>query len=128
MSFRPWLILLLLATATTMSMSMSMSESSFRFNDANFDLETLNSLGVKACINGRVGDCIDKAEELLMDSESSRRLLAGGPGYISYDALKANNVPCDKRGPSYYNCNQQGPVNPYNRGCSVISKCARYTN
>ncbi|GAA0176119.1 hypothetical protein Leryth_012719 [Lithospermum erythrorhizon] len=64
-------------------------------------------------------------EEMMMESETSRRLLAQGQNYISYDALKRNNVPCDKRGNSYYNCQAQAQSNPYKRGCSAITKCAR---
>ncbi|MQM08732.1 hypothetical protein Taro_041583 [Colocasia esculenta] len=47
--------------------------------------------------------------------------------YISYGALSANRVPCPPRsGRSYYthNCYRaRGPVNPYNRGCSAITRC-----
>ncbi|XP_047320798.1 protein RALF-like 19 [Impatiens glandulifera] len=59
----------------------------------------------------------------------SRMLAAQKPArYISYAALKKNNVPCKKRGQSYYNCNQRTKANPYTRGCSVITHCARFTD
>ncbi|KAI4314972.1 hypothetical protein L6164_027826 [Bauhinia variegata] len=49
--------------------------------------------------------------------------------YISYGALSANRIPCPPRsGRSYYthNCFQaRGPVHPYSRGCSVITRCRR---
>ncbi|GFP82597.1 protein ralf-like 34 [Phtheirospermum japonicum] len=49
--------------------------------------------------------------------------------YISYGALSANRVPCPARsGRSYYthNCfRAQGPVNPYSRGCSSVTRCRR---
>ncbi|OIV94725.1 hypothetical protein TanjilG_06188 [Lupinus angustifolius] len=49
--------------------------------------------------------------------------------YISYGALSANRVPCPPRsGRSYYthNCyNARGPVHPYSRGCSAITRCRR---
>ncbi|KAE9606781.1 hypothetical protein Lal_00025726 [Lupinus albus] len=49
--------------------------------------------------------------------------------YISYGALSANRVPCPPRsGRSYYthNCyNARGPVHPYTRGCSAITRCRR---
>ncbi len=48
-----------------------------------------------------------------------------GSTYISYGALGKNNVPCSKRGLSYYNCQPGAQANPYTRGCSVISRCAR---
>ncbi|KAL2348388.1 hypothetical protein Fmac_002388 [Flemingia macrophylla] len=49
--------------------------------------------------------------------------------YISYGALSANRIPCPPRsGRSYYthNCYKaRGPVHPYSRGCSVITRCRR---
>ncbi|GAB4846972.1 Protein RALF-like 34 [Ancistrocladus abbreviatus] len=49
--------------------------------------------------------------------------------YISYGALSANRIPCPPRsGRSYYthNCYRaRGPVRPYYRGCSAITRCRR---
>ncbi|OVA15832.1 Rapid ALkalinization Factor [Macleaya cordata] len=49
--------------------------------------------------------------------------------YISYGALSANRIPCPPRsGRSYYthNCYRaRGPVHPYSRGCSKITRCRR---
>lgn len=49
--------------------------------------------------------------------------------YISYGALSANRIPCPPRsGRSYYthNCFEaRGPVRPYTRGCSTITRCRR---
>ncbi|CAH8335919.1 unnamed protein product [Eruca vesicaria subsp. sativa] len=49
--------------------------------------------------------------------------------YISYGALSANRIPCPPRsGRSYYthNCfRARGPVHPYSRGCSSITRCRR---
>ncbi|KAJ7944430.1 Rapid ALkalinization Factor [Quillaja saponaria] len=51
------------------------------------------------------------------------------PYYISYGALSANRIPCPARsGRSYYthNCfKARGPVHPYTRGCSAITRCRR---
>nr|XP_043620109.1 rapid alkalinization factor-like [Erigeron canadensis] len=69
-----------------------------------------------------VDDTIDMREEMMMESESARRILAGR-GYISYGAMHKNNVPCNQRGQSYYDCNSRGEANPYNRGCNVITRC-----
>ncbi|KVI10470.1 rapid alkalinization factor-like [Cynara cardunculus var. scolymus] len=69
-----------------------------------------------------VGDTIDVREEMMMESESARRILAGR-GYISYSAMQKNNVPCNQRGQSYYDCNSRGRANPYSRGCNVITRC-----
>jgi len=76
---------------------------------------------------GAIGDFIGDDNEMLLDSEASRRSLARGRSYIGYDALKANQVPCGRRGHSYYNCQKRQRANPYKRGCSAITHCARYT-
>ncbi|GFS46350.1 ralf-like 19 [Actinidia rufa] len=98
-------------------LSLVVVASSFTFDDVSM-----------AAMGDQVGDWIDAEDEAMMGSESSRRVLAGQrQRYISYGALRANNVPCNKRGRSYYNCNQRGRANPYTRGCSYITHCARYT-
>ncbi|KAF7822973.1 protein RALF-like 19 [Senna tora] len=62
-----------------------------------------------------------------MENEVMRRTLAQAR-YISYDALKKNNIPCNRRGNSYYGCGTSQKANPYSRGCSVITHCARFTD
>ncbi|KAI5662541.1 hypothetical protein M9H77_21864 [Catharanthus roseus] len=81
----------------------------------------------KSCINGNVGDCIDEDEEMMMDSEITRRTLAAQKRYISYDAMKKNSIPCSKRGNSYYHCTGHQKANPYSRSCTQISRCPRNT-
>lgn len=58
-------------------------------------------------------------------TERNRRVLAGS-NHISYGALTANKVPCSNRGQSYYNCGASGKANPYQRGCSAATRCARH--
>nr|AFB73770.1 rapid alkalinization factor [Chimonanthus praecox] len=80
------------------------------------------------CAGNLRGGCLWE-EEMEMDSEISRRILAAQKKYISYEALKRDEVPCSKPGASYYNC--QAPPktnNPYSRGCTVITGCARDTH
>lgn len=72
-------------------------------------------------------DLIVDDNEFLMTSETHRRTLDGGMKYISYEALKANQIPCSKRERSYYYCHNMVKANPYSRGCSVITHCARDT-
>ncbi|KAL3849770.1 hypothetical protein ACJIZ3_011652 [Penstemon smallii] len=61
--------------------------------------------------------------DILDSSEiNSRRILATG-GYISYDALQANHVPCSQRGASYYNCQPGAEANPYTRSCTAATQC-----
>lgn len=62
--------------------------------------------------------------EMMMEPKSSRRILADA-GYISYGALRRDNTPCSLVGNSYYNCNSRQQANPYNRGCTKITYCAR---
>ncbi|KAK4259815.1 hypothetical protein QN277_006108 [Acacia crassicarpa] len=50
------------------------------------------------------------------------------PKYISYEALRANTIPCSLRGRSYYDCRRKTEVNPYRRGCSAITHCRRLTD
>ncbi|KAK1431004.1 hypothetical protein QVD17_14193 [Tagetes erecta] len=69
-----------------------------------------------------VRDTIDFDEEMMMESETARRVLAG-KRYISYNAMAKNNIPCNQRGQSYYDCNRKGQANPYTRGCNVITRC-----
>lgn len=80
-----------------------------------------------------VSNCITKGEMISTELSSSkgnskRRNLATGKRYISYDALKKNNVPCNRKGTSYYNCQSHQKTNPYKRGCSTITHCYRYTD
>lgn len=64
-------------------------------------------------------------EEDMMDSESNRRVLLMQKKYISYGTLKRDLVPCNTPGASYYNCKAPGAANTYNRGCEIITRCAR---
>lgn len=75
--------------------------------------------------HGLVADTLEMEEEMMMESESARRQLGGQGGYISYGALGRNNVPCNQRGQSYYNCRAHQRANPYQRGCTRATRCAR---
>ncbi|CAA0815986.1 Protein RALF-like 4 [Striga hermonthica] len=50
--------------------------------------------------HGLVADALDFDEEMMMESETARRQLRRGGGYISYGAMGRNNVPCNRRGRS----------------------------
>lgn len=80
--------------------------------------------------DGPLGECIGEEEEMMMESEISRRglLAQQRQNFIGYGALKKNKVPCNRRGHSYYNCGRRGKVNPYRRTCTVITQCKRFTN
>ncbi|XP_040385057.1 rapid alkalinization factor-like [Oryza brachyantha] len=88
--------------------------------------------GGRTC-RGTVGECMEHfgvdgegEEELLAAAAGGggkRRVLQGGSGYIGYDALRRDSVPCSQRGASYYNCQPGGEANPYSRGCSAITQC-----
>ncbi|KAJ7981483.1 Rapid ALkalinization Factor [Quillaja saponaria] len=76
---------------------------------------------------GLLGEC-NEEEEMAMESSSITRRVLAQNRYISYGALKGDNVPCNRRGNSYYNCQRSGRANPYQRGCSTITHCARSSN
>ncbi|EER96261.1 hypothetical protein BDA96_02G119300 [Sorghum bicolor] len=98
--------------------------------DLDLDLGSfLSSAGRREeCRGGTVGECLaEDPEPLDLDlagasADSHRRALYGG-GYISYRALQRGNVPCSRRGASYYNCRPGAQANPYHRGCSRITRC-----
>ena len=72
---------------------------------------------------GSIAECMaEDGEEFEMDTEINRRILATTK-YVSYGALQRNNVPCSRRGASYYNCQRGAQANPYSRGCSRITRC-----
>ncbi|XP_047963024.1 rapid alkalinization factor-like [Salvia hispanica] len=78
---------------------------------------------VRSGCRGTIAECLAGGDdEFDLDSESSRRILATSR-YISYEALKRNNAPCSRRGASYYNCRPGAQANPYQRGCSAITRC-----
>ncbi|KAL2485800.1 Protein RALF-like 33 [Abeliophyllum distichum] len=108
-SFRHFIISVLLVAALLIATS-----------DAGGD--EFSWMPVKPQCNGSIADCIDAEGEFDMDSEINRRILATTK-YISYGALQANNVPCSRRGASYYNCRPGAEANPYTRGCSAVTQC-----
>ena len=110
------MVYLLLALAIV-TKAYSLSEPSWALNHFNHHVSS----------GGQIRDYIGDDKEMLLDSEASRRALAQGRSYIGYGALKANAVPCGRRGQSYYNCQKRQRANPYKRGCSAITHCARYT-
>uniref|UniRef100_A0A0A8Z153 Protein RALF-like 33 n=1 Tax=Arundo donax TaxID=35708 RepID=A0A0A8Z153_ARUDO len=71
---------------------------------------------------GVVGASEDEEFGLVGGDSVARRVLQGGR-YISYGALRRDNVPCSVRGASYYNCRPGAQANPYSRGCSAITRC-----
>ncbi|KAK8639570.1 hypothetical protein V6N13_137945 [Hibiscus sabdariffa] len=81
----------------------------------------LSWVSTEAGCQGLVAECTAN-DELDVDSEISRRVLQTTQ-YISYGALQRDTVPCSRRGASYYNCQPGAEANPYNRGCSAITRC-----
>ncbi|CAM0880686.1 unnamed protein product [Alopecurus aequalis] len=84
--------------------------------------------GGRTC-EGTVGECMDyfgvdtEGEDEVAAMAGKRRVLQSGAGYIGYDALRRDSVPCSQRGASYYNCQPGAESNPYSRGCSAITQC-----
>ncbi|XP_062208379.1 rapid alkalinization factor-like [Phragmites australis] len=129
-------VLALLVAATAVA-CLAVPASSGAVDFGGLDALVARSGGSKvACLGAAVGECgVDEDEELGLGggaSEALRRTLAQRQPtnrYISYAALRADQVPCNQRGKSYYtNCASQKPANPYRRGCSAITRCQRNTN
>ncbi|KAL4186418.1 hypothetical protein AMTRI_Chr09g33780 [Amborella trichopoda] len=116
------ILLVLVAAACIAGMSGSLiPDNDWRFKSLDADVSISDIDGG----DNLVGDFVDEDEEMSMESETSRRLLGGAKRYISYGALKKDRVPCNHRGASYYNCKRTSRANPYRRGCSAITRCAR---
>ncbi|CAL4891825.1 unnamed protein product [Urochloa decumbens] len=107
-------LLLLLAASACAAASIDM------------DLGFLSTGAGRRECRGTVAECLAEEEDAELggsaSAESHRRVLAGR-GYISYGALRRDNVPCSRRGASYYNCRPGAQANPYHRGCSRITRC-----
>ncbi|XP_051115560.1 protein RALF-like 19 [Andrographis paniculata] len=115
MAFRTELVLLAVALAAMVAVAHSTKGHEAVHFGTKFDVA---GHGLPMDLDG---------DEFLMESESARRQLGGGGGYISYGALNRNNVPCNQRGQSYYNCRDHQTANPYQRSCTRATRCARNT-
>ncbi|KAK6266090.1 hypothetical protein QUC31_016927 [Theobroma cacao] len=81
-----------------------------------------NSYHEKKQCDGSMAECGDIDEELLMESESSRRILQANR--ISYGAIRRDLPACGGSGGQPYSTNCLPPSsNPYTRGCSKIYRC-----
>ncbi|XP_065015180.1 protein RALF-like 22 [Musa acuminata AAA Group] len=131
MALRLPLLLLLLAVASVATPSaVATADPDVQWGLVRVDGGDAAGLGASApTCDGLVGECVDEDDELDMEPEDARRFLYRANGrqrFISYGALSRDRVPCNRRGHSYYNCRRSGRANPYRRGCSVITRCARY--
>ncbi|XP_047322744.1 protein RALF-like 24 [Impatiens glandulifera] len=93
---------------------------------------TSESDAIISLCNGNASECsaleieeveigIRRRRVLMMEEEEEEERR-----YISYATLKKDVVPCRRPGASYYNCRAvEDEANPYNRGCEIISGCAR---
>ncbi|CAA0828203.1 Protein RALF-like 33 [Striga hermonthica] len=90
---------------------------------AGDDFSWVSTENPPATCQGSIGECMIDGE-FEMDTETNRRILASRRRYISYGAMRPGQIPCSRRGSSYYsNCRRNGAVNPYRRSCSKITKC-----
>jgi hypothetical protein len=120
--YRAPVLLLLLAAAVSTATSLT---------DLGDQLAGAVAMRRGGRCRGTVGECME--EFFGVDAEgdvagmatggSRRRVLQDGSGYIGYDALRRDSVPCSQRGASYYNCQPGAEANPYSRGCSAITQC-----
>ncbi|XP_047322908.1 rapid alkalinization factor [Impatiens glandulifera] len=112
-------VIILLATCFMAVLFISSNGASASMDAAD---QLLGWIPTKSGCRGSIGECLGDEEELDLDSEINRRILAT-TNYISYGALQRNSVPCSRRGASYYNCRSGAQANPYTRGCSAITRC-----
>jgi hypothetical protein len=116
-------LLLALAAAATLAPS-----SASAFTPTNELGAVVMRRGGRTC-RGTVGECMEyfgvdgEGEGEVAAVAGKRRVLQSGSGYIGYDALRRDSVPCSQRGASYYNCQPGAEANPYSRGCSAITQC-----
>ncbi|XP_004147646.3 protein RALF-like 32 [Cucumis sativus] len=89
------------------------------------DLCLVRASSTHSC-NGSIAECANE-EEMLMESEITRRFLEQQKKYISIGALKKDHPACDgaSGGQPYTRSGSCAPppANPYNRGCSKIYRC-----
>ncbi|CAK9318401.1 unnamed protein product [Citrullus colocynthis] len=74
--------------------------------------------------NGSIAECYE-GEEMLMESEISRRFLEQKTKHISYDVLIKDKPTCSKGAGKPYgkNC-KSSEANPYDRGCGgIYNRC-----
>lgn len=128
---RVWFLLAVLAVATTaqaadlFSVHNTVATVDARDYDDFGDNKSTDHMEGTYC-DGQLGECNISEEELeMMESEISG---GGRQRFIGYGALQRNSVPCSRRGQSYYNCRSHAKANPYTRGCSVITRCKRFTD
>jgi hypothetical protein len=115
-------LLLALAAAATLAPSSAFTASGGELG------AVVMRRGGRTC-RGTVGECMEyfgvdgEGEGEVAAVAGKRRVLQSGSGYIGYDALRRDSVPCSQRGASYYNCQPGAEANPYSRGCSAITQC-----
>nr|CAD1834000.1 unnamed protein product [Ananas comosus var. bracteatus] len=87
-----------------------------KLTDATSVVQWTLSRGSKGCDGFVAGQCADEDEDEQIGADAAaaamvRRVLYGnGQRYISYGALKRDQIPCSRRGQSYYNCKRHGSV------------------
>ncbi|GMI94512.1 ralf-like 33 [Hibiscus trionum] len=113
---------LVLISAMVMAAALMTVDATGDIQNQQVILGWLPTTATRSPCKGSIGECLEGEEEFEVDSEISRRILQT-TRYISYGALQRNTVPCSRRGASYYNCQPGAQANPYNRGCSRITRC-----
>lgn len=119
-------LLLIIFFAMTLAMGSNSSESYTvsRSGYTQFSASPHGTALSQVCYD-KFGLCLHEMESLAI---INRRNLAQKQRYISYGALKKDSVPCKRRGNSYYDCERREKANPYSRGCSAVTHCARDTD
>ncbi|KAK1375328.1 putative Rapid ALkalinization Factor [Heracleum sosnowskyi] len=102
MGARFWMILLftsfITANSSSIFQSVGLNKGTF------FDLQLYAKTRSFYNCDGTIGDCIDEAEEMMLDSEASKQILALEQRFSSYMFFDKEHVPCNQPGQSYYTC------------------------
>ncbi|XP_068323407.1 protein RALF-like 19 [Pyrus communis] len=121
MGFKLNLIALMVVLAMVARTSAKVHDASWGFSRfGDHDDESLIDSA-----NNKVGDFIGDENEMMMESESTRRTLIGNGKFIGYIALRENAAPCRRPGQSYYDCQKRKRANPYKRTCKNITCCTK---
>lgn len=97
-----WMILLLtlFITANSSSGFQSVGLNKGTFFDLQLHARTTSSHNC----DGKIGDCMDEAEEMMLGSGARKQLLASEQKFTSYRFFDKEHVPCNQPGKSYYTC------------------------
>ncbi|WOG89839.1 hypothetical protein DCAR_0209078 [Daucus carota subsp. sativus] len=73
----------------------------------SFGFELYSKPGSLYNCDGKIGDCIAEEEEMMLDSEASKQILALEHKFTGSKFIDKEHVPCSQPGQSYYTCKRR---------------------